>query len=105
MPNGTQGETDIFAVFEAPELRFALHIENKPPDGKITREQAAAYRSRAAYLAFTEKWLNYADFETILLAPSAFVESHHECAEQFDRTICYEAVAEYAPLFADCLNQ
>ncbi len=100
LPDGTEWETDIFLVFEADDQRFALHIEDKPRDGKLRFEQAAAYRRRAAFKANDAKWLNYTDFETILLAPASFLTSNAEAAAQFDRTLSYEAVAEFVPLFS-----
>jgi hypothetical protein len=100
LPDGTEWETDIFLVFEADGQRFALHIEDKPRDGKLRFEQAAAYRRRAAFKSNDAKWLNYTDFETILLAPASFLISNAEAAAQFDRTLSYEAIAEFVPLFS-----
>ncbi|OAH31742.1 hypothetical protein AX289_27615 [Methylorubrum populi] len=100
MPDGSQGETDIFAVFEDPVGgRFAIHVENKPPHGVLGFAQAAAYRRRAAFKANDSRWLDYRDFETILLAPAAFLAANGECLRQFDRGISYEEVAAFVPLF------
>ena len=41
MPDGSESETDIFAVFESNGFRFALYIENKPTHGKLLMSQAA----------------------------------------------------------------
>ena len=99
MPDGSQRETDLFFVFEAASKRFAIHIENKPPTGRLSIEQAADYRPRAAYMANDDRWLNYSDFETVLLAPETFIRNNSGPAEQFDRAITYESVAEFVPLF------
>lgn len=100
MPDGSQGETDIFAVFEDPAAgRFAVHVENKPPHGVLGFAQAAAYRRRAAFKANDPRWLDYSDFETVLLAPAAFLGAHGECLRQFDRGIAYEEVASFVPAF------
>jgi hypothetical protein len=104
MPDGSEGETDILAVFEAGEERFALHIENKPPNGTLSMRQAARYRPRAAFKAFEPGWLNYSDFETILIASAEFIGAHpHEC-RQFDISIAYEALAAFVPLFQEALR-
>lgn len=104
MPDGSQGETDLFLVFEAEGFRFALHIENKPLHGALTLKQAAAYRPRAILKANDPAWLAYVDFETILLAPASFVAEHMECVGQFDRVVTYEQVAPFAPKFAEALR-
>jgi hypothetical protein len=100
LPDGSESETDVFLVFEVERLRFALHIENKPPHGKLGMRQAADYRRRAAFMANEERWLNYADFETLLLAPAAFLAANPACASQFDRTLAYEEVGRFVPKFA-----
>jgi hypothetical protein len=105
LPDGSQSETDIFAVFEgASGLRFALHIEDKPGDGILTLRQAADYRRRAVFMARRERYLSYEDFETVLIAPSAFLGIHADCRAQFDRTISYEALAEHIPLFGQAIG-
>lgn len=101
MPDGSSSETDVFAVFEHGEgNRFALHFENKPPHGILKMAQAAGYRRRAAFWANTARFLNYADFETILLAPASFIAAHKDCASQFDRCLAYEEVRDWVPAFA-----
>lgn len=100
LDDGIDSETDIFAVFEAPGgLRFAFHIENKPFDGKLTFEQAAGYRRRAIHCARTPKWLHYHDFETVLIAPRQFIGRYPGCAAQFDRSVSYEHISTFVPLF------
>ena len=103
LPDGSEWETDIFLVFEIDGQRFAFHIEDKPFDGLLRLEQAAAYRRRAAFKSNDAKWLNYSDFETILLAPSSFLKRYTEAARQFDRLLSYEDIAPYAPLFGKAL--
>jgi hypothetical protein len=106
MPDGSQGETDIFAVFEAADgERFALHIENKPPHGKLLFQQAAAYRPRAAFKANDPRWLGYSDFEVLIVGTAAFLAAHEESVRQFDRAVTYEEVAALVPLFADALAE
>ncbi|MGQ2910046.1 MAG: hypothetical protein ACT6QU_19075 [Aliihoeflea sp.] len=98
--DGTESETDLFAVFEAPGgLRFAFHIENKPFDGKLTFDQAAAYRRRAIQCARTPKWLHYHDLETVLIAPRGFIDRYQDCSAQFDRALSYDEISAFVPLF------
>ncbi|AWN42563.1 hypothetical protein [Methylobacterium durans] len=104
LPDGSQGETDIFAVFDSgDEGRFGIHVENKPPHGVLPLRQAVNYRRRAAFKANDPRWLNYSDFEVILVAPASFLAAHQECLRQFDRGVSYEEVAAFAPLFAEAL--
>ena len=104
MPDGSESETDIFAVFDTGKERFALHIENKPPDGTLLIGQAACYRPRAAFKAFEPNWLNYSDFETILVASREFLLAHGEACHQFDVAVSYEDVAAFVPLFQEALR-
>lgn len=105
LSDGTESETDIFAVFEvSPERRFALHIENKPPHGKLLMKQAADYRRRAIEMAGKDRFLRHDDFATLLLAPNSFLQRHTECAEQFDALVSYEEVSHEIPLFAEALR-
>jgi hypothetical protein len=105
LPDGSESETDIFLVFETEGTRFALHIEDKPPHGQLGFRQATDYRRRAAFKSNTPEWLSYSDFEVLLLAPAEFIESHSECAAQFDRVITYGEVAQFVPLFRDALGE
>ncbi|MEQ1498661.1 MAG: hypothetical protein ABL914_08350 [Novosphingobium sp.] len=104
LPDGSAWETDIFLVFETETGRFAIHIENKPSDGNLRFEQAAAYRRRATFKANDPSWLNYWDFETILMAPSSFLAENTSAAAQFDRSISYEDIAAFIPLFSLALE-
>ncbi|MBT2187555.1 hypothetical protein [Sphingobium nicotianae] len=105
LPDGSESETDIFSVWECDGFRFAIHIENKPPHGNLSFIQAATYRRRATFMANQPRWLSYSDFETIILAPSSFIERHRECANQFDRAITYEQIARFVPLMQAALDE
>lgn len=104
LPDGSQSETDLFFVFEAEGYRFALHIENKPPSGSLSFQQACGYRRRATFKANSPGWLSYIDFETLLLAPLSFIDVNREAASQFDRTISYESTAQFVPVFAEVIR-
>jgi hypothetical protein len=68
------GEIDIFMVFEllSDNRRFALHFENKTANGKFEYGQPEGYSIRAQHMANKPRYLNYQDYETILIAPIAF---------------------------------
>jgi hypothetical protein len=61
----------FFIVFEITDnkQRFALHIENKKGNGKFAEGQAESYEVRARHMMNQTKYLNYTDFETILISP------------------------------------
>lgn len=98
--SGKEGETDIFLVFEALQTksRFALHIENKK-DVEFLDGQPEGYEARARFKMGDPKWLNYVDFETILIAPSAYREARRPSCGIFDRFISYENIAAFIPEF------
>lgn len=104
LPDGSESETDIFVVLEAGADRFALHIENKPLDGKLSLKQAVDYRRRAALKANDFAWLNYTDFECILVCPSGLAIQNDTAAQQFDRVLPYESIAQSLPLFEAALT-
>ncbi|MES2136885.1 MAG: hypothetical protein V4502_07490 [Pseudomonadota bacterium] len=104
LSDGSESETDVFLVFEADDSRFALHIENKPAHGKLELQQARDYRRRAAFKSNSKDWLDYSDFEVLLLAPADFIRSHPDCVAQFDRVMTYEEVGRFVPLFQEALS-
>jgi hypothetical protein len=106
LDNGSESETDIFATFQlhGTNLRFALHIEDKPPHGKFTPNQYLNYKQRAVCMAKQAKYMDYSDFATVLLAPSAFIASHMPKVSHFDCAIPYESVAAFIPLFGESLS-
>ena len=105
--DGGESETDIFAVFEVPasSLRFALHVEDKPPHGEFTLNQPLQARARAEFMKKKSQFMNYSDFTTILLAPASFIAKHKSEAKHFELCITYEAVGPMIPLFAQALTE
>lgn len=105
LPDGSESETDIFAVFELTELgrRIALHIEDKPPGGRFTLDQGINYGRRAIFMANKERYLNYDDFETVLIAPESFLTSE-EC-DQFGKLVSYEDLAVHILKFKESLHE
>ncbi len=99
---GRQSETDILAVLEdtSDGRRIALHFENKTWTGKFGPDQPALYRERARDWLGLAKYGSYSDFETVLIAPRAFLDRNREGAAKFDRCISYEFMAIFIPEFA-----
>lgn len=93
--------TKILLVFEIEQtnLRFALHVENMPPFAAFEEKQAESCKPRALQMMLRGRNLGYMDFETVLLAPQAFITSEPR-AELFDRRIPYETIAGFLPEFA-----
>ena len=96
-------ETDIFMVFEidGSKQRFALHIENKKDNGSFAIGQAEAYKIRAQHMANKSEYLDYVDFETILVAPLSFKDRYPAPCELFDRFISYEEICKFVPEFGN----
>ena len=87
-------ETDILVVFESESnKRVAIHIENKLANGKFTQYQPEFYSKRAEAWLNDEKFGNYTDFETVLVAPIEFYTNNFEASKYFDKFISYEEVA------------
>ena len=98
-------ETDVFIVFEnIGGRRIALHVENKPPHGKFTFQQAESYAPRARHMMGKAQFMGYHDFTTVIVAPNAFLTSNEAGAAQFDVRLAYEDVGRYVPLFADAVR-
>jgi hypothetical protein len=95
------GETDIFIVFEIKDTnwRFALHVENKKDDSTFEEGQAGAYEFRARHMMNQEDYLNYSDFQTILISPTSFRHRNSTQCELFNCHISYEDIARFIPDF------
>lgn len=93
-------ETDIFLVFQdlATGRRFALHIENKN-EAKFLPGQAEDYAPRARYMMHSERYLNYSDYATVLIAPASVNAANPQSAGLFDSYVSYEAIANFVPAF------
>lgn len=97
-----QSETDVLFVFrfkDQPERRIALHIENKLAAGNFTPHQPSMYAARAKSWAGKEKYKNYSEWQTVLVAPLSFYEKHEQQAEQFGVFISHENIMEVLPAF------
>jgi hypothetical protein len=95
-----EGETDVLVVFATPAgMRFALHIENKMAGGKFTPGQPDLYPTRARQWMGNPKYRSYTDFETVLVAPQAFLQRNEMAWKIFNRYIPHEDIARFVPLF------
>lgn len=94
-------ETDIFLVFEDrfDTSRFALHIENKQ-DAAFWPGQAEDYEPRARWMMGMPRYLNYTDFQTMLIAPQSIQERNPEKAARFHCFISYEDIGCLIPEFS-----
>lgn len=100
LPDGSQSETDVFAVFHDQEdgARFALHLECKVAKGKFMPNQPAQYALRGEHM-MSNKWAPYAQFDTILLAPAAFAQAYPTDTHAFGAFISFEDVGRWLPAF------
>ncbi len=99
-------ETDILVVFEdKDQYRFALHIENKLANGHYTDYQPEFYTKRARAWLNNDKFGNYKDFETVLVAPIEFYEKNFQTSQHFDKFISYEEVGILLPEFSSYLEK
>ena len=95
-----EGETDVLVVFEtASKKKVALHIENKLTAGKFTLWQPELYAARAASWKGHPSYGEYEEWETILVAPTAFFDRNELDARKFDRFIPHEEIAVHVPVF------
>jgi hypothetical protein len=101
MPGGEERETDIFVLFETTDTRkrFALNIENKPHGASFQQRQAESYGKMAASMMAKYTDRHYEDYETVLIAPGAFMRSNAGLCKLFDRRISYEEIGAFIPEF------
>jgi hypothetical protein len=93
-----QRETDIFLVFEVAGTndRFALLIENKLKSDFLPG-QAEGYEPKGRFMAAKPEYLNFSEFQTVLIAPAIFRMANREKSDIFDCYISYEALSEFIP--------
>jgi len=97
-------ETDILVVFESEKENIALHIENKLANGKFTQYQPELYSKRAKAWCNNNKYGNYSDFETILVAPVKFYKNNFLASQHFDKFVSYEEIGILIPEFLTSLE-
>lgn len=97
-------ETDLLAVFEARQLRFALHVEVKQPtdDFPTDRDQAESYALRAVCWARSapQRVLPHAAADTMLLFSEGRRESYAAHIPKFGSAMTFEEAARAFPQVA-----
>lgn len=95
-----QGETDVLVVFESPDKRrLGVHIENKLASGTFTPFQPEVCAARADAWVGNPKYENYQEWETVLIAPRSFYQSHIADARKFVTFIAHEEISSHIPAF------
>jgi hypothetical protein len=94
-------ETDLLAIFDKGDQRFALHFEVKRPGDtfKPGKQQPEDYRTRA------ECWvrkaprtvLDHQDAETVLICDPDKLPDFSKYAPQFDRVITIREISDAFP--------
>ena len=97
-------ETDLLAVFESEERRFALHFEIKQPTDRFAPggRQARSYSLRAnCWITNPPRAIvKHDDATTVLLCSEKSLETFKDDAAHFDVVITFEAVARSFPELA-----
>jgi hypothetical protein len=100
IPECGQKETDIFLVFDVRDgFRFALHVENKIEKSRFQPLQAECYVKRARFMMNNFEYLNYSDFDTLLISPRSFKEKYSDKCALFGCHILHEDIAAFVPAF------
>ncbi|WP_457796627.1 hypothetical protein [Methylocystis sp. S23] len=92
--------TKMLFVFEVEQtkLRFALHVESVTRAQDLATSEKCSYRTLAQAMMNQECFLNYMDYETVLLAPQALIVGDARTLN-FDRRIPFETIAGFVPQF------
>jgi hypothetical protein len=100
-----RSSTKMLFIFEVEQtkLRFALHVENVAEGAALSASEKGSYRMIAEAMMNQERFLNYMDFETVLLAPQALIVGDARTLN-FDRRVPYETVAGFVPQFGQLLQ-
>ena len=100
VPIEREGETDVLLVLEDAEgRRLGVHIENKQTTSKFTKLQPELYAARAEAWIGSDTHGSYTQWETVLIAPAAFISRNREEVRKFITSITYEEMAERVQLF------
>ncbi len=92
--------TEMLFVFEATptRLRFALHTDIATDASDLAGAENGACRTAAQSMMSREGLFDYADFETVLLAPQALILDDARTLN-FDRRVPFEALRAFIPNF------
>ncbi len=94
--------TKMLFIFEVEQtkLRFALHVESALRGDELNASEKGSYRTLAQAMMNQECFLNYMDYETVLLAPQALIVGDARTLN-FDRRIPFETVSGFVPQFGE----
>jgi hypothetical protein len=94
------GATNMLFVFEIEhtQLRFALHVARVNSAEELASFDDGSPRQLAQAMMNQERFQNYMDFETVLLAPQALITEDSRTLN-FDRRIPFETVAGFLPQY------
>jgi hypothetical protein len=94
------GATNMLFVFEVEHttLRFALHVARVNNAEELATLEEGAPRQLAQAMMNQDRFQNYMDFETVLLAPQALIAEDARTLH-FDRRIPFETVAGFLPQY------
>lgn len=97
--------TKMLFVFEVDQtmLRFALHVETLTRVEYLDVCDSSAFRRHALSMLNQPLYMNYLDFETVLLAPQALIIKDARTLN-FDRRVPFETIAGFVPEFANALQ-
>jgi hypothetical protein len=97
--------TKMLFIFEVEQtkLRFALHVESASRADELAISEKGTYRAIAQAMMNQECFLNYMDFETVLLAPQGLIVNDARTLN-FDRRIPFETIAGFLPQFGQVLR-
>ncbi|HEY8161260.1 MAG TPA: hypothetical protein VIF34_03190 [Methylocystis sp.] len=97
--------TKMLFIFEVEQtkLRFALHVESARQGDELAAAEKGSYRAIALAMMNQECFLNYMDFETVLIAPQALIVNDARTLN-FDRRIPFETIAGFLPQFGQVLR-
>jgi hypothetical protein len=76
-----------------------LHIENKLATGAFTPNQPEMYPLRAQLWVNKQKYKNYKDWDTVLVAPSSLTQKFAADAAKFCAVITHEEIADHVEAF------
>lgn len=97
-----QSETDVLLILKTDtEDILGVHIENKIGSGCFTADQPEMYWHRAKHWVGKAHYGGYTDFDTVLIAPYAFVNQNSDQVRHFGSFISHEDIAAHIPLFGE----
>jgi hypothetical protein len=95
-----QSETDVLLTVTAQDGEvLGVHIENKIGPGRFTADQPEMYEHRAKHWVGNPRYGAYTDFDTVLIAPAAFIERNAAQSAPFGARFTHEEIAVFVPEF------